>query len=209
MKTKLFLSGLLVIAIQVMVMGQVQTQKVLLTRVSKSASAKPTLQSEIKESIGQLNQRINDYDAQIQELTKKKEALNADINNFFEGNKQAKANDADAEVRMAIASLESEIDKSFETYDKNNNTLKNIVIAAVDKEIVNDQLIDLMAGACKLAISARLIKKEAYDVAELPAREGILGNSLEKIETALSNQDKALQKLSKPASEKGVCYTKK
>jgi hypothetical protein len=209
MKTKLFLLGLLVIAIQVMVMGQAQTQNVLLTRVSKSTNAKPIGESGEKQSIGQLNERISDYDAQILAITRKKAELNADINNFFEGNKQAKISDEDAEVRMAIASLESDIDKSFEAYEKNNNALKDIVIGAVDKEIINDQLIDLMAGACKLAISARLIKSEAYDISELPAREGILGNSLEKISSAISNQDQALQKLGKPAGEKGVCYTKK
>lgn len=209
MKTKLFLLGLLVIAIQVMVSGQVQTQNVLLTRVSRSAYAKPVQERE-KQSIGQLNERISDYDAQILMLTRKKEQLNADINNFFEGqNKQAEPADEDAEVRMAIATLESEIDKSFEAFEKNNNALKDIVTAVFDRAIINDQLIDLMAEACKLAASARLIKNEAYDVSELAAREGVLGNSLEKISTALSSQDKALQKLSKPAGEKGVCYTKK
>jgi len=200
MKTKMFLSTLLTLAIHVIAMSQTQTtrKQILLSCASRSQTLLSAEKPVQKQDVVELNQRIRSYDDQIAELQKAKQALNSDISIFFDS---LEANTQTAE----LASLETLANHSLQLYEKNYASINALLASASSK--VTPALFDLLVRCGTWANSARLIKKEAYAEANAGARAGAIANCLEKLNAALDGQASILSMLDKPASTTGaICY---
>lgn len=216
MKTKMFITTMLVIAIHAMVMSQEREssrQQILVTRVSKATAAKPSSQTtsraisdkKEKEMIMALTERIKEYGKQMEELKELKEKLNEDINGFFN---LSKANNISIDISKVVKGFESEMKQALKVYGNNSLEIKNLLIYT-EKTDVSDNMVDLMALAGKYANTAEWMQEEAYNEPGYFAKAGMLSNSIEKMQFAINCQEKVINILDRPASPVVVCYDSK